>query len=255
MSIFWEFVKTCLFTLQAPWEAMRILCLLFWHAVVFRVSCLSGLQRGPWTSVSTPAPCLSLSSTSFQLPLGQNHLKLDLLTRHFHGAQGNITVSNFSCKDSGWKCTPGSWHSDSPENQIQGKREGGANSSAGNPIPQWVWGPPCPARMSDVSPLWLSFSLYVVTGFLWPHELQPARLLCPWDSPGKSTGAGCYALLQGIFQTQGSNPRLLHLLPWQAGSLPLAPPGIFYPWATNYGGVEGSEISLEEDKTIQAEFL
>lgn len=85
-------------------------------------------------------PFLSLSSTSFQLPLGQNHLKLDLLTRHFHGAQGNITVSNFSCKDSGWKCTPGSWHSDSPENQIQGKREGGASSSAGNPIPQWVWG-------------------------------------------------------------------------------------------------------------------
>lgn len=38
MSIFWEFVKTCLFTLQAPREAMRILCLLFWHAVVFRVS-------------------------------------------------------------------------------------------------------------------------------------------------------------------------------------------------------------------------
>ena len=33
---------------------------------------------------------------------------------------------------------------------------------------------------------------------------------------------GCHALLQGIFQTQGSNPRLLHLLHWQAGSLPLA---------------------------------
>ena len=23
---------------------------------------------------------------------------------------------------------------------------------------------------------------------LWPHEPQPARLLCPWDSPGKNTG-------------------------------------------------------------------
>ena len=31
--------------------------------------------------------------------------------------------------------------------------------------------------------------------------------------------------LQGIFPTQGSNPRLLHLLHWQAGSLPLAPHG------------------------------
>ena len=44
------------------------------------------------------------------------------------------------------------------------------------------------------------------------------RLLCPWDSPGKNTGAGCHALLQGIFPTQGSKPRLLH---WQVGSLPL----------------------------------
>ena len=31
------------------------------------------------------------------------------------------------------------------------------------------------------------------------------------DSPGKKTGVGCHALLQGIFPTQGSNPRLLHL--------------------------------------------
>ena len=35
----------------------------------------------------------------------------------------------------------------------------------------------------------------------------------------------CHALLQGIFPTQGSNPRLLHLLQWQADSLPPAPPG------------------------------
>ena len=33
-------------------------------------------------------------------------------------------------------------------------------------------------------------------------------------------------LFQGIFQTQGSNPCLLHLLHWQADSLPLAPPGV-----------------------------
>ena len=32
-----------------------------------------------------------------------------------------------------------------------------------------------------------------------------SRLLCPWDSPGKSTRVGCHALLQGIFLTQGSN--------------------------------------------------
>ena len=53
---------------------------------------------------------------------------------------------------------------------------------------------------------------------LQPHGLYPARLLCPWDFAGKDTGVGCHVLLQGIFPTQGSDPRLLH---WQADSLPL----------------------------------
>ena len=65
----------------------------------------------------------------------------------------------------------------------------------------------------------------VVSDSLRPYRLQPARLLCPWDSPGKHTGVGCHALLQGIFPTQGSNLRLLCLLHWQGGSVPLAPPG------------------------------
>ena len=51
-----------------------------------------------------------------------------------------------------------------------------------------------------------------------------ARLLCPWDSPGKNTGMGCHATLQGIFPTQRSNPHLLCFLHWQAGSFPIAPP-------------------------------
>ena len=38
-------------------------------------------------------------------------------------------------------------------------------------------------------------------------------------------GVSCHALLQGIFLTQGSNPRLSCLLSWRAGSLPPAPPG------------------------------
>ena len=40
------------------------------------------------------------------------------------------------------------------------------------------------------------------------YGLQPAKLPCPWDSPGKNTGVGCHSLLQGIFPTQGSNPHL-----------------------------------------------
>ena len=51
-----------------------------------------------------------------------------------------------------------------------------------------------------------------VSGSLRPHGLQPSRLLCPWDSPGKSTRVGYHALLQGVFLTQGLNPSLLHLL-------------------------------------------
>ena len=42
----------------------------------------------------------------------------------------------------------------------------------------------------------------------WPHGLQPAMLLCPWNSPGKNTG--CHFLFQGIFLTQGLNPHLRH---------------------------------------------
>ena len=37
-----------------------------------------------------------------------------------------------------------------------------------------------------------------------------ARLLCPWDFPGKNTGVSCHSLLQGIFPTQGSNVGLPH---------------------------------------------
>ena len=56
------------------------------------------------------------------------------------------------------------------------------------------------------------FSLLVTQSCptLRPHGLKPARLLCPWDFPGKNTGVGCCFLLQGIFPTQGSNPGLPH---------------------------------------------
>ena len=40
--------------------------------------------------------------------------------------------------------------------------------------------------------------------------------------PGKNTGVGCHALLQGIFPTQGLNSGLPTL---QADSLPAEPPG------------------------------
>ena len=43
-----------------------------------------------------------------------------------------------------------------------------------------------------------------------PMDRSPPGSSVDGDSPGKNTGVGCHALLQGIFQTQGSNPGFLH---------------------------------------------
>ena len=47
------------------------------------------------------------------------------------------------------------------------------------------------------------------------------QALCPGDFPIKNTRVGSHFLFQGIVLTQRSNSCLLHLLPWQADSLPL----------------------------------
>ena len=59
----------------------------------------------------------------------------------------------------------------------------------------------------------------------WTHQIL-------WDFPGNNTGMHCHFLLQGVFLTQGSNPRLLH---WQADSFTTEPQltpqrreGLFY---------------------------
>ena len=58
-----------------------------------------------------------------------------------------------------------------------------------------------------------------------PMDCSSPGSSVPRDSPDKNNGVGCHALLQGIFPTQESNPRLLCLLQWQADFLPLVPPG------------------------------
>ena len=57
-----------------------------------------------------------------------------------------------------------------------------------------------------------------------PRPTPLPRLLCPWDSPGKITGAGCHALLLGISLTQGLNQGLL--------CLPALASGFFTPGTT-----------------------
>ena len=38
------------------------------------------------------------------------------------------------------------------------------------------------------------------------YGLQSARLLCPWDSPGKNAGVSCHFLPQGVL-SKGSTSR------------------------------------------------
>ena len=55
-------------------------------------------------------------------------------------------------------------------------------------------GLPFPSPMHE-SEKW-KWSRSVMSKSYQPHGLQPTRLLCPWDFPGKSTGVGCHCLLQ-----------------------------------------------------------
>ena len=62
----------------------------------------------------------------------------------------------------------------------------------------------------------------VISNSLQPCGLQSARLLCPQDFPGKNTGVGCHALLQGNLP----NPEIeLRSPALQSDSLPSEPPG------------------------------
>ena len=73
---------------------------------------------------------------------------------------------------------------------------------------------------------------------------SPPGFFVRGDSPD-NTGGGCHALLLGIFPTQGLNPHLLCLLHWQAGCLPLVPPGKpSKPWDLNSGFLNPAICSL-----------
>ena len=50
-------------------------------------------------------------------------------------------------------------------------------------------------KLCTISSMCLCSVTSVVSDSLRPHELQPTRLLCPWDSPCKNTGADCHFLL------------------------------------------------------------
>ena len=67
--------------------------------------------------------------------------------------------------------------------------------------------PPSPHPYATRTP-----GVYVLTQScvtLQPHGLYPTRLLCPWDSPAKNTGADCHFLLQGNRPDPGIEPASL----------------------------------------------
>ena len=56
-----------------------------------------------------------------------------------------------------------------------------------------------------------------------PHRWQSIRLLCPWDSPGKSTGVGCHCLLQCM--KVKSESEVAQLCPSLSDPMDCSPPG------------------------------
>ena len=59
----------------------------------------------------------------------------------------------------------------------------------------------------------------VVSDSVWPHGLQPTRLLRPRDSTGKNTGVGCRFLLQCMkveSESESLSRVLLLATPWTA---------------------------------------
>ena len=61
------------------------------------------------------------------------------------------------------------------------------------------WGPQINIVQSYLSYICVCVLSYsVMSKSLQPHGLQPTRLLCPWNFPGKNTGMGCHFLLQGF---------------------------------------------------------
>ena len=65
----------------------------------------------------------------------------------------------------------------------------------------------------------------VVSDSLQPHGLQPARLLCPWDCPGKNTGVIMPFPPPGDLPNPGIEPESLASHALAGGFFTAEPPG------------------------------
>ena len=83
-----------------------------------------------------------------------------------------------------------------------------------------------------------------------PRDCSPPGSSVLGDSPGKNTGVGCHALLQGIFLTQGLKPCLLWLLHCVLILYPLSHRGS--PWCILHSsrmGPHGEESNSQQQRT------
>ena len=68
-----------------------------------------------------------------------------------------------------------------------------------------------------------SLSRSVMSDFV-ARGLQPARLLCPWDSPSKDAGVGSHSLLEDLPDSE-TEPTSLMSLALAGGFFTTVPPG------------------------------
>ena len=92
-----------------------------------------------------------------------------------------------------------------------------------------------------------SLSYSVVSDSLRPHGLQPARLLCPWDSPGKNAGVDQLCVSLYPLPLESSRGPQLLLYPWRKTRPPLLGVVVLFDWARSFGRDARGAVRKEGD--------
>ena len=158
----------------------------------------------PWSPPSSPLPAQMSSSTHLGI---QSPLVWRFRVPH------HLVCMTFSLKVEPVRITPDIYDTllewKDPREWVQTMKQS-VRSESGQPLwvllscSQIVW--PLGSNIWDQVRV---LSCSVMSDSVRHYGLQPIRLLCPWDSPGKNPGVGCHCLLQGVFLTQGLNLGLL----------------------------------------------
>ena len=150
------------------------------HFLIWGVEVLWGVQM-VWTqrqkrlsAAKGPVKGLIVNKRVRNAVFGCNHKNDRMISAHFQGKPFSITVIQVYAPTSNAEEAEVEWFYEDLQDLLE----------------------LTPKKMSFSSSV--QFSRSVVSDSLWPHGLQPTRLLCPWDFPGKSTGVGCHCLLRII---------------------------------------------------------